>query len=195
MWPWEHLAVGYIAFSLLQRARDGRGVRTSAAVALALGTQLPDLVDKLLGWGLGVLPGGRSLGHSLLFVVPVVVVGYLVARHLGRRDVGTAFAVGYLFHLPGDMAYPALLGGDVAYRFLLWPIVPAPESEPVTILGRTLELLTYFTGELTSSAGPVYIVFEALLLGTALVLWLRDGHPGLPTSGRRRTADENTPSR
>ena len=75
MWPWEHLAVGYIAFSVMQRVGGRQGVPALAVVALALGTQLPDLIDKLLGWGIGILPGGRSLGHSLLFALPVVVLG------------------------------------------------------------------------------------------------------------------------
>jgi membrane-bound metal-dependent hydrolase YbcI (DUF457 family) len=194
MWPWEHLAVGYIAFSVMQRVGGRQGVPALAVVALALGTQLPDLIDKLLGWGIGILPGGRSLGHSLLFALPVVVLGYLLARRLGRRDVGAAFGVGYLFHLPGDMVYPALLGGDVAYRFLFWPIVPAPESEPVTVLGRTVELLAYFLAELATSTGRLYIAFELLLLGTAVTLWVLDGRPGFPNGdGQRTTDDPETP--
>ena len=63
MWPWDHLAFGYVWYTLASRGWDGRPPSNAAAIALAVGTQFPDLVDKPLAWWLDVLPAGRSLGH------------------------------------------------------------------------------------------------------------------------------------
>ena len=65
MWPWGHLAVGYLVYSGLSRWRFGRLPGSVATLAVALGTQLPDLVDKPLAWTVNVLASGRSLAHSL----------------------------------------------------------------------------------------------------------------------------------
>jgi len=73
MWPWGHAAVGYLAYSLGYRASDRR-LTGAAVIALGVGTQFPDLIDKPLGWTFGVLPGGRTLAHSLLTVAVVAVV-------------------------------------------------------------------------------------------------------------------------
>lgn len=180
MWPWEHLAVGYLVYSLLVRVTTGRAPATGGAIAVALGTQFPDLVDKPLAWGTGLLPGGQSLGHSLLFAIPIVLTVYAVATAVDRRDLGAAFGIGYLSHLPGDVVYPALLGGDVNLSFLLWPVLPASGSRSTAMLGYVQELLAEFTATLSSPQGAVYLLFEAVLLLAALAIWVVDGTPGLP---------------
>jgi hypothetical protein len=76
MWPWGHLALGYLLYSPFARARFGRPPTDRATLLLAFGTQLPDLVDKPLAWRLDVLPAGRTLGHSLLSVVAVSALVY-----------------------------------------------------------------------------------------------------------------------
>lgn len=89
MWPWEHLAVGYIGYSLSVRLA-GRGVpRPRPVVALAVGTQFPDLVDKPLSWTLGVLPSGHSLAHSLFAALPLATLAVTVGVALDRRRDGT----------------------------------------------------------------------------------------------------------
>lgn len=185
MWPWEHAAAGYIAYSLLRRA-GGRGPPTDgAALAVLVGTQVPDLVDKPLAWGLGVLPGGRSLAHSLLVAVPVVVAVLAAAHAAGRRDLGTAFGVGYLLHLPGDVVYPVLVGHGPEVGFLLYPLVPSESDPSPGLFDRTGELLVDFAGFLTSPVGTAYLLGETLLLVVALWLWLGDGRPGFRSFGRR----------
>ena len=49
MWPWEHLAIGYLAYSLLGRLAWRRPPTVGTAITVAFGTQFPDLVDKPLG--------------------------------------------------------------------------------------------------------------------------------------------------
>lgn len=63
--------------------------------------------------------------------------------------------------------------------FLLWPLLPAPAGSAGSVLGRVDELVARLLEVLASPAGIGYLAIEALLLGTALALWVRDGYPGL----------------
>lgn len=174
MWPWEHAAIAYIGYRLYCRnstPSDG------AAVALLFGSLFPDLVDKPLAWYLGVLPGGRSLAHSLLVAVPLSVLVLVAANRLDRSELGTAFAIGYLLHLPADLLSPLLIRGTVEYHFLLWPLLPIEASGSG---GPTLTtLVTQFVGFLGTPIGMLYLLGEMVLLGAAVFLWHRDGYPGL----------------
>jgi len=95
--------------------------------------------------------------------------------------------VGYLSHLVGDVIYPLALGGGPGFRAILWPLVPARSPGAVGTLTRFLELFEAFLAYLATPAGAMYVAGEALLLGTALVVWVVDGAPGpgLLRSGRR----------
>ena len=194
MWPWEHLAVGYLAYSAYTHLR-GKGAPTApAVVALAVGTQFPDLVDKPLAWTFGVLPSGHSLAHSLFVAVPLALLAIQVGWVTDRKAVGGAFAFGYLSHLPADVYYPLLVGGEANYGFLFWPLVPAPQTEASigfaemfrTLFGRYLTEL--FHTQLTP-----YLAVELGLLLSVLALWLYDGIPPLGALLRRgRTRSEET---
>lgn len=147
MWPFGHFAVGYLAFAVARLAwTDGRPADWTTLAVLIVATQLPDLVDKPLSF-YGVLPSGRSLGHSAL--VFGVVVGALVAARRGRpTERDAALAIGYGTHLAGD-AYGALLAGryDTA-RYLLWPV-----TRPVIYPGDGTAPWTRLIGlQLTPSA-------------------------------------------
>ena len=48
--PWGHLAIGYLCLSLAIRARWRVPPQGPAVIAVAIGTQLPDLIDKPLAW-------------------------------------------------------------------------------------------------------------------------------------------------
>lgn len=189
MWPWEHLAIGYLVYSLLVRASVGRRPAAGGAVAVAVGTQFPDLVDKSLGWAGSVLPSGQSLAHSLLFAVPVVVFAGTVAVVVDRRDLGLAFGVGYLTHLPGDVVYPAMLGGDFNLSFLLWPVLAPGGSQPSAMFAHVQELFATFGALLATPQGLYYLFFELLLLAVALALWILDGSPGVPNYSRNSAGD------
>lgn len=174
MWPWEHVAAGYLAYSAFARIVYRRPPRGDAAVAVVFAALAPDLIDKPLAWGLNVLPSGRSLAHSLLFAGPAIVLSALLT---GRR-VAFAFGAGYLVHLGADVVYPMALGQSPAYRFLLWPLLDLPPTETPGLLFRTQHLLVGFLSFLETTRGRAYVLFEGLLLGTALALWLFDGRPG-----------------
>jgi hypothetical protein len=171
MWPWGHLAVGYLAYSLYTHARAHRPPRDWPVGALAVGTQFPDLIDKPLAWTFGVLPTGRSLTHSLVTALLCIVILRLLVRqrYRHRRALVTAFSLGYLSHLGADALGPLLAGEYASPRFLAWPIVPA--IDPAT----DKSFLTHFLGmEFTP-----FVLAQLGLVGLALGLWRRDGVPGI----------------
>jgi len=167
MWPWGHVGVGYLVYTLLRR-RVGERPAGPAVLALVLGTQFPDLVDKPLGWTVGLLPGGRSLAHSLLTTAVVAVLVYALAHRVRHRVTGVAFLLGVVLHLLGDALYPALRGETGELSFLLWPVLPMPEPE----------LAQQFTVHLGAVEPGPQLAFELLLAVAALWAWHDDGHPG-----------------
>ncbi len=185
MWPWEHAAVAYISYSVVSRVATGETPRAGPVVALLVGSQLPDLIDKPLAWWLQILPSGRSLGHSLFFALPFVTMGVWVARRYRRTDIGVALGLGYLLHLPGDVVYPVLLGDNPAYGFLLYPIVPREGYVESGALGKISGLFGEFLGFLQTPRGMLYLSGELGLVVVALWLWVWDGKPGLGAFSRR----------
>jgi hypothetical protein len=185
VWPWEHLAFGYLLFALGTRARSGRPPSDRATIALAVGTQLPDLVDKPLAWWLGVLPSGISLAHSIFFALPLTAAVAVVAARRGERPVGVAFAVGYLSHIAGDGIYPLAVSGDVSVGYMLWPLVPtAVDDGP--FLATVDTLWVAFVGFLGTPRGRLYLAVEVLFMLLVVALWLYDGGPGLRVRRRVR---------
>lgn len=165
MWPWGHLAVGYLVYRAIDRDRTP----TAAAVfAIALGTQFPDLIDKPLAWTITLLPNGRSLGHSLVIALPLLI-GLLMLLDGRRRRLAAAFTTGYLTHLGTDALYPALAGDWYYLGFLGWPIV-----SPIKYSGESSGIISHFlTFEVTLTSG-----FELCLFGLAVLLWHHDQKPG-----------------
>jgi len=179
MWPWEHLAVGYLAYSALVRLLTGETPGDRDALVLVLATQLPDLVDKPLAWWLGALPSGLSLAHSLVFGLPVCLLVVALARRLGDPAVGLAYCVGYGSHLVGDAVYPLLTDGHLRLAFLAWPLVEQPPTSAPGFLTQVLYFLGEFRAFLGTPRGRLYALFEVGLLVVALAVWVTDGYPGL----------------
>ncbi|MES3516473.1 MAG: metal-dependent hydrolase [Natronomonas sp.] len=167
MWPWGHVAVAYLLYSAASR-RNGDPPEALSTAAVGFAALLPDLIDKPLAWYLGVLPTGRTLAHSFLFVGPLSVAVYLLARRLDRPAIGVAFGIGAVSHLLLD-ALPAVWGAGEA-GFLLWPIVPVEEYEEgaPTIVALLLDSLS-----------DPYFFSEFVFVAVALVVWRRDGYPGI----------------
>ncbi|MEF8853096.1 MAG: metal-dependent hydrolase [Haloarculaceae archaeon] len=171
MWPWGHLAAGYLVYSAYVRLRTGDGPASLPTLVAVFATQLPDLVDKPLAWSLAVLPSGRSLAHSLVTVTPLLAVAWVLAAQRDARPLGSALAIGVLSHLGTDALYP-LVGLDVAFlTFLGWPLLPVPPYEVDSSFAAHVALI-----EVT----PAF-VFEILLVVLASVAWHYDGRPGLAT--------------
>jgi len=123
MYPWGHAAFAYLAFVALALLAHRR-VSRAQLLAVLVASQLPDLIDKPLAWWVPILPSGRSLGHSLLFAVPLVVSVGVVAHRAGRFGVTPAVAVGYLCHLLGDTYVELYYWRVDELTYLLWPLLP-----------------------------------------------------------------------
>jgi hypothetical protein len=189
MWPWGHLALGYFAYSLWTRVQAGQAPGNPGVVILVVATQFPDLVDKpLAAWG--VLSGGRALAHSVLFAAPICLgAGYLVHRRWGST-AAAAVVIGYATHLAGD-GFPAVLRRDWSeLSFLVWPLLPPPEYETVSVVGHLRRLLGRLGGLEWGSLlhWQSYFVLQFWLSVLVVVLWLYDGMP--PVFPGDRTEEE-----
>lgn len=185
MWPWEHLAVGYLLYSAWCRVVWKRPPTTRGALVVGFASVLPDLIDKPLSWWLHVLPSGRSLAHSLLTFLPLAVLVVLLGARVNSQKSSVAFIVGYASHLAGDVAYPLALRGEFYANFLLWPLMSVG-GDTERVLPHLRELVAAFVEFLGTPRGSAYLVGELALLALTFAVWLRDGTPVLRALWRRR---------
>ncbi|EJN57070.1 hypothetical protein HSB1_44560 [Halogranum salarium B-1] len=171
MLPWAHAGIGYLLWSVLTRYRERRPPSDLEAWVLLFGTQFPDLVDKPLAWTFGILPSGRSLGHSLFTLSGLFVVGYVVSKRWGRTNLVVAFGVGSFSHTFADTYRILLEERYASLGYLLWPILRTPGED------MQRSIIDHFRG---ASFGVSFSIQLLLALVVALV-WFRDGAPGLPT--------------
>lgn len=180
MWPWEHVAFGYLCYSLLRRGRGGGAPDDAAAVAVVVAAVLPDAVDKTLSWGLGLFPAGYSVAHSVLVAVPVALAALVVGRRRDRVAVSIALVVGHWSHLVGDVVYPAFLGRGLAVERILWPLVTLPSYDTrLGLVRRTVRYLAAYADAAAAGRLGGLILLEAGFLLAVFALWLFDGAPGL----------------
>jgi len=169
MWPWGHLAVGYLCYVGWRRHTESSTTGFAPALAtlvlLAIGTQFPDLIDKPLAWTVHVLPAGRTLAHSALVAVPIALGGIRVLD----PESGAAFAIGYWSHLVADSVWPLFEGQVGSLAFLLWPVLPLP----------TYEIAPSFGAHFAAFTVTPQVATEFALFGLAVGHWLSVGRPGL----------------
>ena len=184
MWPWEHAALGYVLASLAVRLVWLRPPDDTVALAAVFGTQFPDLVDKPLGWVFEVLPSGISLGHSI-FTATVLCLAMLTLGFLyDRREAALAFCIGYLSHLPADVLYPTINGGEPTWSILLWPFVVSDSRGAEPAAAFIQSLFENYVGKLVSGQGmSELLILEVVLLLGVLLVWQIDGRPGIPPFG------------
>lgn len=99
------LPLGHLASALITSDR-----LKGDPLAAALGSQIPDLVDKPLAWVLKATASSRYLAHN----IPATALTSLVAYRLGGPAAGRGILAGHLSHLLADQA----LGGRIPF---LWP--------------------------------------------------------------------------
>ncbi|MBT8403998.1 MAG: metal-dependent hydrolase [Gemmatimonadetes bacterium] len=124
------LVPGHLATAALLAAGVARGATQKvglwpAVVVAGFGGLTPDLIDKsrmALGW----TPFGRTIGHSLVFMIAIVGVWLLAQRRAERWGAFVGFWVlGVFSHLLADLADDAVLGWlsgrMVASSWWAWP--------------------------------------------------------------------------
>lgn len=181
MWPWEHVAVGYLIYSVTVRWITGDPPGRADTYAVVFASLLPDLIDKPLSWTLGIFPSGYSIGHSVFVVAVLISLIIPVTEEVGRLRVGVAFSMGLVLHLVGDIFYPALFGEGIAPTVVLWPLVTQPAyAVEYGLIERGLLYLGRHIHMLSASSVKWLVAAEAAFLGAVVILWLVDGHPGFP---------------
>lgn len=189
MWPWGHIAVGYLLYTLWAYRRRGGNQRPLAVLAVIVGTQFPDIVDKPLAWTVPILPSGRSLAHSLLTATLIIALVYRLGQRVGRPDTAIAFAIGYLSHSISDLGpevIGGLLQGDVSQlqwmTYLVWPLLSVP-SYPSD---------DSFLAHFAAFSLDTYVAVQFSLFALAIAVWIGHGAPGIiaiRTMIRRGTSD------
>jgi len=176
--PWGHLAFGYVLVSLFTRIVAGRPPRDREAAVVLLATQLPDLVDKPLSWGLSLYPTGYGAAHSVFVAGPVLVA--VVAYGIEKRSLpALAFPVAYFSHLAGDVLVALVDGAPNALGRVLWPLSSFPSyAHDRGFVGRTVYYLGRFAHELADPAMLAWVAAYLLALAAVFALWVYDGTPG-----------------
>ena len=169
MFPVGHISVGYLLYAGWCRGRLEAVPAPGPTRTVVVCSLLPDLVDKPLAWGLGILPTGRSLAHSLLVLVPLCLAVVLITRRRGYGEYGVAVALGTLSHPVVD-ALPVLWTAETRVGFLLWPYWSV---EPYESAAPTLADLV------TAAIGSPTVLLELFLFVVAVAVWTRQGRPGL----------------
>jgi membrane-bound metal-dependent hydrolase YbcI (DUF457 family) len=196
MLPHGHFAAGYLVYMACSRGSQEPD-RTDLFVLL-LATQLPDLIDKPLSWSFGgAFVGGRTVGHSLLLAVPVVIIVWvLLARRRAQRRTALAFTLGYLTHPPGDavplLVQGSLMGDLTEVSFLCWPIeIPAAEIMAalanIPLLSAVIREKAAWAATTLPSGPALQMIIrgvEVCLLALAVTVWLRAGAHGAPWRDR-----------
>ena len=190
MWPFTHLAIGYLLYTAYTHGRFRRPPYQFAAVLVLIGTQFADLIDKPLAL-VGIVASGRSLGHSYLVVIPVVVlVGGFLYWRLDTSDYAVAFGLSYLSAPIADGAQ-LFLQGDLAtdireVSFWVWPLnVPAERIVEHLQVTPTVKYAITHKAEWTAENIPVgedlkfwIRLFEVSVTLLAIGVWMYDGFPG-----------------
>lgn len=164
--PVVHLAVGYLCYSGFSRVRYDDTPGAVPAFVAVFGAALPDLIDKPLAFA-GVVPVGRTIGHSLLFALLLVALVWGLARMRERTELAVAFAIGYLTHLAADVPWHVLAGDFDELAFLFWPLTEMPPYTGVKPLGTVAGV------EVTT------LWLEVVIFVTGVAVWWIDGRPGV----------------
>jgi membrane-bound metal-dependent hydrolase YbcI (DUF457 family) len=173
MWPPGHLGIGYCIAAGWSGWQTGEEPTDRTVQLCLVGSLLPDLVDKLLAWGLGILPGGRTLTHSLLVLVPLFATTLALARPSEQSEIGLLAGLSMLSH-PVIDSIPALWDPATSARHLLWPLLAVETVERSPPSTSTVQEL------LLARLTTPWFLLELLVFVVAMVWWHRDGTPGLP---------------
>lgn len=177
MWPWEHVVVGYLAYSALSHVQRREAPRPGEAALVVLASLLPDLIDKPLAWSLQLVSSGYGPAHSVFFALPAIAVLSARWHTTGRPWRAVAFGTGYLLHIPGDVLFQAL-DGTFDPSVFLWPVVVfEPTGERAGFLTESFVRISTFLSRLFAGDVSTYTTVQLGLLAVAILIWVYDGAP------------------
>lgn len=183
MWPWEHAVFAYLLYSLYSHLRYREAPDGRVTIVLVFAAVLPDVIDKPLAWEFGVFSTGYALAHSLFFAIPLVIIVWLFVWRRGAPVLGTAFGIGYLSHLVGDVIPIYASDGEWTIDHLLWPVVVSSEHDHSHgFSNRFLDLFLSYYEELAGGDPSLYLQVMFLMGLLTFLLWVYDGMPVLRES-------------
>lgn len=153
MYIFAHLFTGILlGLGALHVTRDRRAFPVCIAGAL-----LPDLLDKpLMLLVPGIFGSTRTIGHSLLFVMVLLLAGILL-WYWSRTPLGIAFATAVLFHQVPDLMWTL----PVTWFFPLHGMFPV-----ITVSGNAWQFLLL---ELTNPSEWVFALASVILVTTGFL--------------------------
>ena len=165
MYPFAHLGLGTLMADSIPRYRK----KPLPLVPLIVGTQLPDLIDKTVYYGLswstglkgaelGFIAGTRNLAHTALFFL--LLFGF---SRLTKSTKIWALAIGTATHLFLDNLMDVVLSHapENQFRALLWPLLDW--QFPVIPYHDLTEQLSFW-------ASPIFLIFE--IIGIFAFIWV-----------------------
>ncbi|MDS0477606.1 metal-dependent hydrolase [Natrinema sp. 1APR25-10V2] len=177
MWPWEHLAFAYVLYSLTANVILRRSPSARETAAVAIGSQLPDLIDKPLAWTLGLTETGYSVGHSIIVAPIICLVVYAMAAQRGERALAGAFSLAHLSHPAADILSRLLRDEAVDIRMVLWPVASPPAGTGGDFLDHVVRYFLGYVYLVVTGGLTLQVAFQTLLGLAVLALWLADGAP------------------
>lgn len=189
MWPFAHLAIGYLLYTGYEYARFRDAPSEMAVLFVLIGTQLPDLIDKPLAW-VGILASGRSLGHSLLVALPIIGFVGVVYRRTGENGPTVAFGISYVSAIIGDgITYffqGSLVRDLMEVSFWVWPLsIPAEKIVQIlklnAVLSQVIAHKAAWTAHNIPMGGDLKIWIRSFEVGVTLLsisVWWYEGMPG-----------------
>lgn len=182
MLPLGHAAFAYLWYAAVAAVVTRRPPVGAVLVPLLFASQLPDLIDKPLVF-VGLLPSGRSLGHSLFALVVLSLAVALLARAVadgvepGRVSRGVsltplAFGVGYASHLVADAYGPLYAGNLTELSFLFFPFVSVPQY-PRDAVAPWIRLRRIYATGPPDELSPLVAAAVGLFVAAQLWAYLR----------------------
>ena len=169
MLPFAHIAIALVLFYIAGLAFPKIRPHINYWY-VAVGSMLPDLIDKPVGIILfaDVFSSGRIFSHSLLFVGVLGVAGY------------------YIYAKRGDSRVLMLAGGSLIHQLLdgmwntpvtfLWPLL-GWEFQRRGVYGSFWQFLTGIYGKLGDIGTPgILFLFTTELLGLAVIILFGAGY-------------------
>jgi hypothetical protein len=187
MYPWGHLGVGYVAYTIWCRLFSQRPPPDKPTVLLVFATQLPDLIDKTLQFVFGIYDG-RAVGHSLLVMVSICAVLFFLGHRYQKSEFAIAFSFGVITHIIADTV-PALFPNAAGPKptYLLWPLLRPPSypvDTPSDHINRFIATLQKMEGQSLFQLVTNVLLVEIFVVLTFGLIWAIDGFPGTRTLWR-----------
>ncbi len=180
MWPWTHLAFGYLSHSLATRFSLRRPPTDGPVLVALFASLLPDLVDKPLAWTFEVVATGYGPAHSVLVGAPLIfLISMGLLWHAAWREHGLALVTGYSSHLVGDLLFQFFDDGEFVGAVILWPVAAAESESSAGALERVMYFLVHYVDAVLDGEATGYALLTLAILIGVTVLWLLDGKPGI----------------